>query len=193
MSMPGMKDETGEVGGTAKMGMPGMGMPELGMPGMGMSIPGQGMDMPMPAMIGMPMSSVQGGWMGGMGAAKMPGMTRIQDMRTTADKMGLPHMMTDTADKRDVCQCCKLSKKSSLVLPWDCTFADLRAAYGCSKCKFALACVNWAVPKLFRHQDIDKIRVHQDEPLEVHLRESYRIIRLEFFTLSGKSKKLPVR
>ena len=184
--MPSMNDEIGAIDRAGTMGMPGMGMP-----------------MPMPAMIGMPMSSLQGGSMPGMGraqmpgmdAVKMPGMMRIQDMRESPGMMGLPTMMAmENTDKRHICPCCKLSKKSNQVLSWDSTISDLqRAAYGCPKCKFGLACVDWAIPRLFRYEDIEKIRVWQNEPLEVHLKEPYRIIRMEFFTLSGKSQKRSMR
>lgn len=176
--MPSMNDEIGAIDRAGTMGMPGMGMP-----------------MPMPAMIGMPMSSLQGGSMPGMGRAQMPGMMRIQDMRESPGMMGLPTMMAmENTDKRYICPCCKLSKKSNQVLSWDSTISDLqRAAYGCPKCKFGLACVDWAIPRLFRYEDIEKIRVWQNEPLEVHLKEPYRIIRMEFFTLSGKSQKRSMR
>jgi hypothetical protein len=204
MSMPSMNDEIGANDRAGAMGMPGMGMPGtvMPMPGkvMPMPMPGKVMPMPMPAMIGMPMSSLQGGSMPGMGraqmpgmdAVKMPGMMRIQDWMESRSMMGLPTMLAmENTDKRYICPCCKLSKKSNQVFPWDSTISDLqRAAYSCPKCKFGLACVDWAVPRLFRHEDIEKIRVYKGEPLEVHLKEPCRIVRLEFFTLSGKSQKL---
>lgn len=98
------------------------------------------------------------------------------------------YLLGDQQNASDICPCCKFSRSSTSVQYWDCTLPDLRSAVdlGCAKCGFALKCVDWAVPRLFRYGEITRIRVYPDAPMEIYLENPYRVSSLDIFTLSGK-------
>lgn len=93
-----------------------------------------------------------------------------------------------TSFASDICPCCEFSRSSTSVQHWHSNLPDLRRAVdlGCAKCGFALKCVNWAVLRLFRYEEITRMRVYPDAPMKIHLENPYRVSHLDIFTLSDK-------
>lgn len=74
---------------------------------------------------------------------------------------------------------------------YDGSLDDLREAtrLHCPRCSFVLKCVDWAVPRLFKYEDITKIRVWENYPCSIYLHNGW--IDLDLFTLSGEFSNIP--